>query len=230
MTGADQLFYKRKARKLKEQQRKIACRDPYDTVLIVCEGEKTEKNYFDSLVKDLKLNTANVLVANNSLGSAPKTVVDFAIKTYKGSEGGFDKVFCVIDKDRHSSYSAAIAKIQSTRLKRGHTIEAISSIPCFEYWLLLHFRQTSRNYYSGPGSVCSRVISDLKKCPGMANYEKGDANTFDRLKDKLEIAIRNSEIILNNCQNTGTDNPSTKIHQLVVYLSNIKNIPNECRD
>lgn len=228
MTGTDQLYYKRKARKLKEHQRRLACRDPYDTVLIVCEGEKTEKNYFDALIGDLKLNTANVKVAKNSSGSAPKTVVEFAIKTYEESSGDFDKVFCVIDKDNHTTYFEALNIVQNVQLKPGNTIDVISSIPCFEYWLLLHFRHTSKNYYSGPGSVCARVISDLKKFPNMSGYQKGDKNIYKMLKDKLDDAIKNAKIIAQNCKGCGTDNPSTKIHELVIYLQNLKNSSQRC--
>ena len=47
--GCDDLFKKRKAKKLKDHQRKVAIREPYDRVLIVCEGEKTEPSYFMEL-------------------------------------------------------------------------------------------------------------------------------------------------------------------------------------
>lgn len=42
--------------------RKIQTREPYDIVLIVCEGSKTEIEYFNGLIKDLKLNTVNVKI------------------------------------------------------------------------------------------------------------------------------------------------------------------------
>jgi hypothetical protein len=42
MAGGDKLFHKRKARQLKDHTRQLTKRDPYDKVLIVCEGEKTD--------------------------------------------------------------------------------------------------------------------------------------------------------------------------------------------
>jgi hypothetical protein len=39
--------------------RKTAIREPYDKVLIVCEGG-TEVNYFKGLIGDLKLSTVNI--------------------------------------------------------------------------------------------------------------------------------------------------------------------------
>jgi hypothetical protein len=49
--GSDNLFHKRKVRRAASLRRTAARRDSYDTVLIVCEGEKTEPNYFRELRK-----------------------------------------------------------------------------------------------------------------------------------------------------------------------------------
>ena len=38
--GSDDLFHKRKAKRAEEHRREIARRDPYERILIVCEGEK----------------------------------------------------------------------------------------------------------------------------------------------------------------------------------------------
>jgi len=78
--GSDDLHHKRKARNARSFKRKRAKRAPYDMVLIVCEGEKTEPNYFRALVDDLQLNTANIVIAKNIAGSSPRTIVDFAFQ------------------------------------------------------------------------------------------------------------------------------------------------------
>ena len=44
--GSDDLFHKRKAKQTRDLKRKKDKRAPYDKVLIVCEGGKTEPNYF----------------------------------------------------------------------------------------------------------------------------------------------------------------------------------------
>lgn len=43
--GSDQLFHRRKAKKAAALRREAQKRAPYDLVLIVCEGGKTEPNY-----------------------------------------------------------------------------------------------------------------------------------------------------------------------------------------
>jgi hypothetical protein len=47
--GTDNFHHKRKAKLAKDLQRRQARRAPYEKVLIVCEGGKTEPNYFTEL-------------------------------------------------------------------------------------------------------------------------------------------------------------------------------------
>lgn len=219
MGGGDKLFHKRNIRKLGTHKRKMARRDPYDMVLIVCEGEKTEPNYFRALIDNLQLNTANVKIADNTAGSSPLSVVKFAIKEYRKNRE-YDNVFCVIDKDQHPSYLEALDIVRRARLGKKHSIHTITSVPCFEFWVLLHFKYTTKNYYTGHGSICSKVIDDLKQyIPG---YEKGDKGTFKTLIANLETAITNARKISKYCDDIDTDNPSTKIHDLILYLQNLK--------
>lgn len=55
--GTDNLFHRRKAKQAKELARKKANRERYNKVLIVCEGTKTEPNYFNALKDHLELNS-----------------------------------------------------------------------------------------------------------------------------------------------------------------------------
>jgi hypothetical protein len=70
--GSDDLFHKRKHRQINSLRRRKPQRDPYDMVLIVCEGKKTEPNYFCDLRDDLKLNTANILVSPSGMVETPR--------------------------------------------------------------------------------------------------------------------------------------------------------------
>ncbi len=104
--GSQDLFHKRKAKTKNALARKQSRRFSYERVLIVCEGSKTEPYYFQELIDCLELNTANVVV-DGSCDSSPAQVVVFAIKKYRGENktgNGFDKVFCVIDRDTHDTY------------------------------------------------------------------------------------------------------------------------------
>lgn len=58
--GKDDLFHKRKKRLAASLQRKRILKAPYDRVLIVCEGAKTEPNYFREIRDAYRLSTANI--------------------------------------------------------------------------------------------------------------------------------------------------------------------------
>ena len=76
---ADQLFHRRKAKKAEALRREAHKREPYDLVLIVCEGGKTEPKYLQELRDAFKLSTANIRIAGDECGSSPRSVVDYAL-------------------------------------------------------------------------------------------------------------------------------------------------------
>ena len=216
--GSDNLFHSRKARKAETLRRARARRAPYDMVLIVCEGGKTEPNYLIELRNALRLNTANIEICGKECNSSPRDVVVFAIQKYKASKE-YDRVYCVFDKDKHQTYNEALARIQQTNLAKGHKILAINSVPCFEVWFLLHFVYTSRGYVTCQGSICAQVIKDLKKY--IPKYEKGSCGIYRQIQDKTDTAVSNAKKLSRHNTDVQTDNPSTKVHQLVEYLTNL---------
>lgn len=128
--GTDNLFHKNKARKARSLQRKKASRAPYDRILIVCEGRKTEPNYFHGLVREFNLNRANIVIDDKKEGLDPLSLVRHALEIYY-TDPEFDYVYCVFDRDKHTTYNQALDMIGSKRLKGNRKIIAITSIPCF---------------------------------------------------------------------------------------------------
>lgn len=218
---SDQLFKKRKIRNLEKLKREQAKIEPYDKILIVSEGEKTEPNYFNDIIKVYKLSTANVRV-DGSCGSSPITVVQYAIDLAIKEEQKkfpFDKVYCVIDKDAHPCYKSAIELATTHELKDKITV--ISSVPSFEFWLLLHYKYTTKAYSSQKNNSCGRqVLHDLKQV--LPDYEKGMENVFTMLKEKLPDALQNAKLVNSEAKKNNTDMPSTKVHELVEKLINLK--------
>ncbi len=216
--GTDNLFHKRKKRKVKSLRRRPARIAPHDVVLIACEGEKTEPHYFEELKQAFRLSNANIRVSGR--GVDPLSLVDFAIQTYR-KEPDFDCIYCVFDQDRHKTYYNALDKIRRTRLKGGGRIFAVPSVPCFEFWILLHFTYTTRPFDApAGGSICQQVIRQLEKyLPG---YQKNDRGIFRQTQGFLDIAITRARQVKKFHQTSGTDNPSTNIHHLVEYLRGLK--------
>lgn len=213
--GTDNLFHKRRAKGVKELERRRARRAPYEKVLIVTEGGKTEPFYFMGLKNFYEINNANIKIDGSS-GSTPGSVVEYGRRLYqqeRNTGDPFDRVYFVFDKDIHPDYQQALSKISAYSPK--NTFYAINSVPCFEYWLLLHFIYTTEHF-----SAADVVIRKLRK--QIPDYDKSAIGLFDKLNNKLETAKSNAIKALQAANQTGTDNPSTRVHELVHYLQKIK--------
>ena len=225
--GSEDLFHKRKAKAAPQLGRRKPVRATYDKVLIVCEGEKTEPLYFKELVDYYEIHSANVRVSGEC-GSDPLSVVNHGIKLYEDERlvesGTFDRVYCVFDRDAHTNYQAALDKLAGIKPKT--VFFAANSVPCFEYWLLLHFTYTTAPY-SAVGGVSSgaAVLKELKNY--WPEYTKAEAGAFlASLKisnDGLVYAKENAKRAFIEAKKNHTDNPSTTVHMLVDYLQQIKN-------
>lgn len=220
--GSDNLHHKRKQQNLNDFKRKESRRDSYDVVLIVCEGTKTEPNYLKGLRDELQLNSANIEILGK--GFTPLKMIDEAIKIFNEKNKIYDRIYCVFDKDQHADYQNAINKIESHRGRKINSIPiyAINSVPCFEYWLLLHYVESDRPYEKvGSKSAGDQIVSELKKhIPG---YSKGHENIFEITKPNLKNAIGSAKRISGQQKKNGSDNPFTNFYELVEYLKGIKN-------
>jgi len=210
-----------KRRKL-DYGRAVATRSDVPRILIVTEGEAIEPNYLRDLIKRERLSPANVMV-DGKCGSDPMSVFRHAKKIYtteKGQGEIFDRVYCVFDKDAgHANYFDALDAINKAAPEGVY--HAISSVPCFEYWVLLHFTDSTKPYQAPGGqSSCELVVKDIKK--KNSKYEKGMPKLYQLLEGKTEVAIKNAKKSLIDAEASDTDNPTTRMHLLVEYLYTLK--------
>ena len=214
-------FISVKAKAADSLERRKAKRSSYDKVLIICEGEKTEPNYFNECIQYYKLNTANVEV-DGSCGSSPKSVFQRALELWEIEDrrgDPYDRVYCVFDRDTHETYEETVRKISEHSPR--DIFHAAVSVPCFEYWLLLHFKFTAKPYAATEKlSVAGEVLKELKEA--MPDYEKGSKNIFSSLSSQIEFAKENAARSLQHANSNHTDNPTTCIHDLIDYLQKLK--------
>lgn len=194
---------KRKARDL---SRKAPKREAYKTILIVCEGEKTEKLYFENLISTKNLSSVNVQVYSGC-GSDPKSVVETAIE----------------EKDKQSQY---LEFDDAKKLAKGHNINLIVSYPSFEYWYLCHFKYSRapimKTGDKSAGDNCVALLNKEWNAKFSMNYNKAQRGVYRVLLPYIETAIANSRRAFKEAQIDGELNPSTEVHDLVDNLRKIK--------
>lgn len=182
-------------------RRRTNFREPRQRFLIVCEGKKTEPNYFYGF----RIPTVHVTVFGGA--GSPKQIVRKAEQLQREEE--YDQIWCVFDRDEWDPREFREAIDQAARVG----VEVAYSNQAFELWYLLHFHYNdtalSRQDYMNK-------LNDLLGHP----YNKNSETIFDELLPKQGEAIRNAERLLSQYQprDPATNDPSTTVHRLVEQL------------
>jgi hypothetical protein len=200
-------------------RRRGPVREPYDVALIVCEGAKTEPNYIQGIRMAFGLSSVNIRVVppprNDPLG-----IVSFAISEME-ADSEYDRGYCVFDRDQHANFDEAIRLLEISDLGRKGRLAAIASVPCFEIWVLLHYRYTSGGYSAVGGEpACARVIRDVRQ--HFVDYQKGHKSAFVTLAPMMDQAIVHAARLEKHNVDTRSVNPATGMHHLVNYLRDLK--------
>ncbi|RTJ57526.1 RloB family protein [Campylobacter jejuni] len=204
--GTDDLHKKRKT-KIRDRKPK---RQENEVILIVCEGEKTEKNYLNRLKDFFNLSNVSINIISGK-DSDPLKIVKFAKEKNKGNS--YDKIYCVFDKDTHSDFNKARQECEK------YKFEAITSNPCFEFWILLHFTYTTKSFSTN--SPCNELIeSDLKK--HIKDYKK-DYNFTNIIKQNLNTAIANTQKANKEAEKNNYESSYTFMDRLAIKFQELNN-------
>ena len=159
--------------------RKVNVREVKQRFLIVCEGAKTEPNYFK------KFRVPKTVIDVKGVGENPSRLVQSAIKLKEEADEEYDQVWCVFDRDDWppQDFDNAIYKAESHNLKVAYSNEA------FELWYVLHFE------FLNTGIPRIDYITKLTKILGK-KYQKNSDTIYDDLRNRQVTAIRNAERLL----------------------------------
>lgn len=196
------------------------------SILIVCEGEKTEPNYFRAF-DSMKNSSGYVFNITTDGGRINTTqVVDKAIEMRDAAvKAGkpFDSVWAVFDKDNFDSgdFDNAIMKA----LKYG--IGCAWSNEAFELWYIYHFdaRITSMSRKEYKNTITNRVRKAGYRRNGKAFVYKKNDNAMRKILSECncdeDVAIRNAENQANSFydQKFHSHNPCTMVYKLVKILT-----------
>jgi RloB-like protein len=180
--------------------------------LIVCEGEKTEPNYFRSFPVDK--NVINLDIKGE--GKNTKSLVEKAIELKNDSEyDESDRFWCVFDRDINGKNSNDAQNFNAAMtLAKNNGIKVAYSNDAFELWYLLqfHFYNTgiSRKGYQ---NMLTRLLGH--------EYHKNSETIYEELKNQQQNAIKHAKRLLlkYDRHNPESDNPSTTVHLLVEELN-----------
>jgi hypothetical protein len=165
-----------------------------DTLLVVTNGERTERDYFEALRREPWVVVA---LRTKFEGGAPDDAVARAVQIRQGDD--YDKVWVVCDVDE---YDVSLA-IQNAK---DGAVDLALSMPSFEVWLILHISERCPRFNNA--SQADEYLRKLVPSWDKTNLRFSDFK--DGIADAVERAKKRGE--------PPEDNPSTAIWRLVETL------------
>ena len=193
-------------------------------ILIVAEGEKTEPNYFLEIRQLLRLPAASVAIHPSADGTDSLTVVNYAERIFINGDPhkkiackAFDAIYAIFDRDDHQTYAQALSRAESLNGKLRNdskspvSFHAIPSVPCFEFWLLLHYEEVVHPI--DRFEVYKRLRVHLPE------YEKGGPSNFSRTRANIALAYGRAVSLAKYHTPHGGLEPYTAIPRLLDALN-----------
>jgi len=174
--------------------------------LIVCEGSKTEPEYF----RCFRVNADVLKLEVEGLGDHTLSLVRQTCAWMQQDD--YTQAWCVFDRDSFPAerFNAAL------HLARRSGIQVAYSNEAFELWYVLHFDYhdvaTSRHDYEA--MLTARL--------GLRYRKNNSRVMYARLEDRQADAIRNAQRLLDSYgpeHDPERDNPCTTVHVLVQELN-----------
>ncbi|HNX58297.1 MAG TPA: RloB family protein [Spirochaetota bacterium] len=202
--GHDKLFQKKKV----ELSRKVNTRS-LRRILIVCEGEKTEPNYFKCFPQNpLVFDDIDIQGTGFNTVSLVRETIRLKAKADRDSKP-FIEVWCVFDKDSFTAQDFT----EAIRLAGANGIKCAYSIEAFELWYLLHFN------YCDSALSRTQYKAKLSEQIGKA-YAKNSPEMYSLLEAKQKSAIKNAKRLFESQKALPCHlkNPVTTVFRLVEKL------------
>lgn len=195
-------------------------RKPKKTILIVCEGEKTERYYLDGLKREETIRKAFAITIVPGKGGSRRQIIERAINKKNERRKEIDAVLCVFDTESLENPQVR-EDLEAARQEARHNgITLYLSNPSIEVWFLAHFKRTSQSFKDSKA-----VIAELDKKWGPAfkqPYDKSDERMYKKLARRTQTAVNNAKMVVEIDHREKPDiadrNSSTDFYQLVERL------------
>ena len=191
--------------------------------LILCEGEKTEPNYFreiknriDNKYKGEKIDIE--IIEGTKRGRL--NLLKLAEEEVRKSKKKYNHVWLVYDKDEFNKdeFDNTVYKIEALNKKGKVKYHALWSNQCIEVWFLLHFIDlkvdVSREEY------IEKINENWKKHKIDEKYTKNDKEIYNKLEKYQDTAIKRTKKIIEENKGKAPSKiaPGSTIYEIIEEL------------
>lgn len=192
----------------KDLRRRVETRRERRTVVIFCEGKKSEPDYLQGVKRlpEVRRNTAvNIEIASKR--DVPLPLVVAAVKRKQDDE--VDDVWCVFDVEAPQQHPDLK---QAMHCAAEHGIRVAVSNPCFELWLILHHQHHT-------AALSTAQAENLR---GTLDGRPGKQVDPDRYLPNRRLAAQRASALAERHVRNGTsfpnNNPSSTVGDLLAAI------------
>jgi len=193
-------------------KRQIRVRPIKKKIYVFLEGKNSEPGYLETysrlypgVLAGLELKRAQGVPAT-LVSKAVELKKTISRRSYIEQNGKNDEIWVVCDRDAHPNYHQSIAQAHSQGIK------VAASNPCFELWLILHFKEVDAalNHHEIQ-SLCQKEV------PG---YQKRACKVpdLDKVIPLHRDAEERAKKLLSLRQADGAAAPMTTFHELLISI------------
>ena len=200
------------------KRKQTGVRKPNKRLYILCEGkkDKSEYAYLKAFIRNCSFKGLRVDV--KVVDSEKNTGRELVEEGRQKREMPNNIIWVVYDKDGYTKHA------ETFNLARNKNVKIAFSSISFEYWILLHYKYTSKAFNS-----CDDLLKYMKSKIDF-DYSKSSASVFDETKHLLDKAKKNAKKI-QKYQDDGNPkgtpiyefNPYTNMNELIEEIESLQN-------
>lgn len=189
-------------------------KQPYPLMTFFVEGEVTEREYIKDIKEKLLSNITDLqrkrtihsrIKIEEKTAQTPLSLVKLAINSQPHKK---DICVIVIDEDGRISSKGKNSRNQAIQIAQNKKFIFVYSIPCFEFWALLHLQNTSASLLN---TECQERLKNVM--PKYNHHKKDLKLDFELLYPHHDEATRRALRLMSGhtekCLDIDVENPTT---------------------
>ena len=197
--------------------RSAGSRDPLPVIVIASDDARTAPAYFEAFARHLKGIATLSIVKAPCYGGTPIETLQRASERLRRlnppseekNENDTTLAFALVDTEKRPDVEDQVKAAKERSTDTG--VQIITSVPCYELWTLLHFRDTGE-LFANCDAVRTQIKREWKKKFDKEFGDKKAQADYDKLIPLRDDAVRNAK---KHCCMSPPDPSFTEVYKVI---------------